>query len=80
MLPVMRSREAGASLSGKLPTSSKTGGQSILIDDSPVFVTNRAMTLMVNQARFLVQGGFATVQYLDPINTSRNSDYKSAHA
>jgi 3-hydroxybutyryl-CoA dehydrogenase len=43
----------------------QAGRQSILVNDSPGFVTNRVMMLMVNEAMFLVQEGVATVQDVD---------------
>ncbi|KPD11755.1 3-hydroxyacyl-CoA dehydrogenase family protein [Phaeobacter sp. 11ANDIMAR09] len=39
--------------------------QSILVNDSPGFVTNRVMMLMVNEAMFLVHEGVADVQGVD---------------
>ncbi len=41
------------------------GKESILVQDSPGFVTNRVMMLMVNEAIFLVQEGVATSQEVD---------------
>jgi 3-hydroxybutyryl-CoA dehydrogenase len=41
------------------------GKQSIVVNDSPGFVTNRVMMLMVNEAMFLVQEGVASVQDVD---------------
>lgn len=39
--------------------------QSIAVNDSPGFVTNRVMMLMVNEAMFLVHEGVASVQDVD---------------
>ena len=41
------------------------GRQSILVNDSPGFVTNRVMMLMVNEAMFLVHEGVAPAQDVD---------------
>ena len=43
----------------------QAGKQSILVNDSPGFVTNRVMMLMVNEAMFLVHEGVAGVQEVD---------------
>lgn len=43
----------------------QAGRQTILVNDSPGFVTNRVMMLMVNEAMFLVQEGVAPVQDVD---------------
>lgn len=43
----------------------QAGRQSILVNDSPGFVTNRVMMLMVNEAMFLVYEGVASVQDVD---------------
>jgi len=43
----------------------QAGRQSILVNDSPGFVTNRVMMLMVNEAMFLVHEGVASVQDVD---------------
>jgi len=43
----------------------QAGRQSILVNDSPGFVTNRVMMLMVNEAMFLVHEGIASVQDVD---------------
>jgi 3-hydroxybutyryl-CoA dehydrogenase len=43
----------------------QAGRQTILVNDSPGFVTNRVMMLMVNEAMFLVQEGVASVQDVD---------------
>jgi 3-hydroxybutyryl-CoA dehydrogenase len=43
----------------------QAGKESILVNDSPGFVTNRVMMLMVNEAMFLVQEGVASVQEID---------------
>jgi 3-hydroxybutyryl-CoA dehydrogenase len=43
----------------------QAGRQSILVNDSPGFVTNRVMMLMVNEAMFLVHEGVSTVQDVD---------------
>lgn len=43
----------------------QAGRQWILVNDSPGFVTNRVMMLMVNEAMFLVQEGVASVQDVD---------------
>jgi 3-hydroxybutyryl-CoA dehydrogenase len=43
----------------------EAGRQSIVVNDSPGFVTNRVMMLMVNEAMFLVQEGVASVQDVD---------------
>lgn len=43
----------------------QAGRESILVNDSPGFVTNRVMMLMVNEAMFLVQEGVASVQDVD---------------
>ena len=41
------------------------GRDSIVVNDSPGFVTNRVMMLMVNEAMFLVHEGVASVQDVD---------------
>jgi len=43
----------------------QAGRESILVNDSPGFVTNRVMMLMVNEAMFLVHEGVASVQDVD---------------
>ncbi len=43
----------------------QAGRQSIVVNDSPGFVTNRVMMLMVNEAMFLVHEGVASVQDVD---------------
>lgn len=43
----------------------QAGRQWILVNDSPGFVTNRVMMLMVNEAIFLVHEGVASVQDVD---------------
>jgi 3-hydroxybutyryl-CoA dehydrogenase len=43
----------------------QAGRQSIVVNDSPGFVTNRVMMLMVNEAMFLVYEGVAAVQDVD---------------
>ena len=43
----------------------QAGRDSIVVNDSPGFVTNRVMMLMVNEAMFLVQEGVASVQDVD---------------
>ena len=43
----------------------QAGKNSILVNDSPGFVTNRVMMLMVNEAMFLVQEGVALVPDVD---------------
>ncbi len=43
----------------------QAGRQSIVVSDSPGFVTNRVMMLMVNEAMFLVQEGVSTVPDID---------------
>jgi len=43
----------------------QTGRQSILVNDSPGFVTNRVMMLMVNEAIFLVSEGVTDAQNVD---------------
>lgn len=43
----------------------EAGRQSIVVNDSPGFVTNRVMMLMVNEAMFLVHEGVAPVQDVD---------------
>lgn len=43
----------------------EAGKDSIVVNDSPGFVTNRVMMLMVNEAMFLVHEGVATVQDVD---------------
>jgi 3-hydroxybutyryl-CoA dehydrogenase len=43
----------------------QAGRQSIVVSDSPGFVTNRVMMLMVNEAMFLVQEGVASAQDVD---------------
>lgn len=43
----------------------QAGRQSIVVNDSPGFVTNRVMMLMVNEAMFLVQEGVSSVQEID---------------
>jgi 3-hydroxybutyryl-CoA dehydrogenase len=41
------------------------GKVSIVVNDSPGFVTNRVMMLMINEAIFLLQEGVATVEDVD---------------
>jgi 3-hydroxybutyryl-CoA dehydrogenase len=43
----------------------EAGRESIVVNDSPGFVTNRVMMLMVNEAIFLVYEGVASVQDVD---------------
>jgi 3-hydroxybutyryl-CoA dehydrogenase len=43
----------------------QAGRASIVVNDSPGFVTNRVMMLMVNEAMFLVHEGVASVQDVD---------------
>ena len=43
----------------------QAGRDSIVVNDSPGFVTNRVMMLMVNEAMFLVHEGVASVQDVD---------------
>jgi 3-hydroxybutyryl-CoA dehydrogenase len=43
----------------------QAGRQSIVVEDSPGFVTNRVMMLMVNEAMFLVHEGVSSVQDID---------------
>jgi 3-hydroxybutyryl-CoA dehydrogenase len=43
----------------------QAGRQSIVVNDSPGFVTNRVMMLMVNEAMFLVYEGVAAAQDVD---------------
>ncbi len=43
----------------------QAGRQSIVVQDSPGFVTNRVMMLMVNEAMFLVHEGVAGAQEVD---------------
>jgi 3-hydroxybutyryl-CoA dehydrogenase len=43
----------------------QAGRESILVNDSPGFVTNRVMMLMVNEAMFLVHEGVASVEDVD---------------
>ncbi|HEU4889474.1 MAG TPA: 3-hydroxyacyl-CoA dehydrogenase NAD-binding domain-containing protein [Thermoanaerobaculia bacterium] len=43
----------------------QAGRESIVVHDSPGFVTNRVMMLMVNEAMFLVQEGVSTVADID---------------
>jgi 3-hydroxybutyryl-CoA dehydrogenase len=43
----------------------QAGRRSILVNDSPGFVTNRVMMLMVNEAMFLVHEGVAPAQDVD---------------
>ena len=43
----------------------QAGRESILVNDSPGFVTNRVMMLMVNEAMFLVHEGVAAPQDVD---------------
>jgi 3-hydroxybutyryl-CoA dehydrogenase len=43
----------------------QAGRQSIVVNDSPGFVTNRVMMLMVNEAMFLVYEGVSTAQDVD---------------
>ncbi len=43
----------------------QAGRQSIVVDDSPGFVTNRVMMLMVNEAMFLVHEGVSNVHDID---------------
>lgn len=43
----------------------QAGRQSIVVGDSPGFVTNRVMMLMVNEAMFLVHEGVSNVQDID---------------
>ena len=43
----------------------QAGRQSIVVEDSPGFVTNRVMMLMVNEAMFLVHEGVSNVHDID---------------
>jgi len=45
--------------------AAQAGRQSIVVADSPGFVTNRVMMLMVNEAMFLVQEGVSSVSDID---------------
>lgn len=45
--------------------AAQAGRQSIVVNDSPGFVTNRVMMLMVNEAMFLVHEGVAPVPDVD---------------
>lgn len=66
MVEVIRGVHTSAeTLSGARTLLEQAGRQSILVNDSPGFVTNRVMMLMVNEAMFLVHEGVASAQDVD---------------
>jgi 3-hydroxybutyryl-CoA dehydrogenase len=54
-----------ATIAAAVSLLKQAGRESILVNDSPGFVTNRVMMLMVNEAMFLVQEGVASVEDVD---------------
>jgi 3-hydroxybutyryl-CoA dehydrogenase len=58
-------RTSAATLDAARGLVARAGRDSIVVNDSPGFVTNRVMMLMVNEAMFLVHEGVASVQDVD---------------
>lgn len=66
MVEIIRGTHSSeAALSAAETLVTQAGKQSITVNDSPGFVTNRVMMLMVNEAMFLVHEGVAGVQEVD---------------
>jgi 3-hydroxybutyryl-CoA dehydrogenase len=58
-------RTSPATISAARALVASAGRDSIVVNDSPGFVTNRVMMLMVNEAMFLVHEGVASIQDVD---------------
>ena len=66
MVEIIRgTHSADAAMDAARALVTQAGKQSITVNDSPGFVTNRVMMLMVNEAMFLVHEGVAGVQEVD---------------
>jgi 3-hydroxybutyryl-CoA dehydrogenase len=66
MVEVIRgTHTSDATIAAAQELVSEAGRQSIVVNDSPGFVTNRVMMLMVNEAIFLVQEGVSSAQDVD---------------
>jgi 3-hydroxybutyryl-CoA dehydrogenase len=66
MVEIIRgARTSGETVDAARALVAGAGRDSIVVNDSPGFVTNRVMMLMVNEAMFLVQEGVASVQDVD---------------
>ncbi|NKC11647.1 MAG: 3-hydroxybutyryl-CoA dehydrogenase [Gammaproteobacteria bacterium] len=66
MVEIIRGTHSSKSALGAAEAAvTRAGKQSITVNDSPGFVTNRVMMLMVNEAMFLVHEGVAGVQEVD---------------
>lgn len=66
MVEIIRgARSSEAALAAARALVGQAGKQSITVNDSPGFVTNRVMMLMVNEAMFLVHEGVSSPQDVD---------------
>jgi 3-hydroxybutyryl-CoA dehydrogenase len=66
MVEIIRgARSSEEALAAARTLVGQAGKQSITVNDSPGFVTNRVMMLMVNEAMFLVHEGVAPVEDVD---------------
>lgn len=66
MVEIIRGmRSSDAALEAARILVEQAGKQSITVNDSPGFVTNRVMMLMVNEAMFLLHEGVSTVPDVD---------------
>lgn len=66
VVEVIRGKETGEdTLSAARMLAAQMGRQSIVVNDSPGFVTNRVMMLTVNEAIFLLQEGVASAPDID---------------
>lgn len=66
MVEIIRATHSStAALTAAEALVEQAGKQSIVVNDSPGFVTNRVMMLMVNEAMFLVHEGVADAQDVD---------------
>ncbi|GJD51397.1 putative 3-hydroxybutyryl-CoA dehydrogenase [Methylobacterium crusticola] len=66
MVEIIRGARSGAAaLAAARALVAQAGRHSITVDDSPGFVTNRVMMLMVNEAMFLVHEGVAPARDVD---------------
>ncbi|HEX8572383.1 MAG TPA: 3-hydroxyacyl-CoA dehydrogenase family protein [Allosphingosinicella sp.] len=66
MVEIIRGARSGEeALASARTLVEQAGKQSITVNDSPGFVTNRVMMLMVNEAMFLVHEGVAPVEDVD---------------
>jgi 3-hydroxybutyryl-CoA dehydrogenase len=66
MVEIIRgARTSDATLDGARALVAEAGRDSIVVNDSPGFVTNRVMMLMVNEAMFLVHEGVASAEDVD---------------